>query len=77
MLRKLELSYIIWQDYFTICNTSLRPCLWDDLMFVSITYRKAKLICKSNEEHVDIKKKNHTFQHIFLINLNNIFSWIW
>jgi hypothetical protein len=46
MLRKLEISHIIWQDYCTIHNTSLRPCLWDNLMFASVVYRKAKLICR-------------------------------
>jgi hypothetical protein len=70
MLRNLVLLHIIWQDYCTICNISLRPCLWDDLMFTSIAYRKAKLICRSNEDHMDIKKKKHNCFSAYFFNKN-------
>jgi hypothetical protein len=46
------------------------------LIFTSIAHRKAKLICRSNEDHMDVKKKTTLFfQHIFLIEIFNIFSY--
>jgi hypothetical protein len=65
MLRKLVLSHIIWQDYCIICNSCLYPLLWDNLIFASIAYRKAKLIYDFNEEHIDIKERNACFSMFF------------